>query len=77
MTLSDSNIFDLIAFFAGVLLIFRRVAVMERHHMLRVFMLTAILSVAVIYFFLLYGFTLGNPIQSDCLCDINFCQTEM
>jgi hypothetical protein len=76
MTFTISNAFDLIIFFAGILLLFRKVAAMERHHTLRVFILTAILSCAAIYFFFVYCFTLGNPTQFDCL-DYQYCQTEM
>jgi len=65
--LRDTHITDLVFVFTGVLLVFRKVAQMERHHTLRVFLLTAILSIGVICFFLMYGFTLGNPpSMQDC-----------
>jgi len=51
MTFSQANLSDVLIVFAGVLLLFRRVAQMERHHTLRVFALTALLSC-----FLLYAF---------------------
>ena len=77
MTFSFSNALDLVFFFTGVLLVFRKVAQMERHHTLRVFLLTAVLSIGVICFFLAYGFTLGNgpPRALDC-CEQQFCVTE-
>ena len=73
--LTDSNIFDLIIVFAGILLLFRKVAVMERHHTLRVFILTVILSGAALYFFA-YFFTFIDPARYEC-DDSHFCQTEM
>ncbi|HEV8133149.1 MAG TPA: hypothetical protein VGP85_00660 [Pyrinomonadaceae bacterium] len=79
MTLTDENIRDLVMVFTGVLLLFRRVAQMERHHTLRVFLLTAVLSIGVICFFLMFGFTLGNPPPLRDPCDISpqqFCLTE-
>jgi hypothetical protein len=79
MTLTDENICDLIIFFAGVLLVFRRVAQMERHHTLRVFLLTSVLSIGVICFFLMYGFTFGNgppPRTVDSCEPQQFCLTE-
>ena len=78
MTLTDENIFDLVIVFTGALLLFRRVAHMERHHTLRVFLLTAVLSIGMICFFLAYGFTLGNPSPSLNCCDPQqqFCVTE-
>jgi dolichyl-phosphate-mannose--protein O-mannosyl transferase len=67
VTLTNQNITDLVFVFTGTLLVFRKVAQMERHHTLRVFLLTAILSIGVICFFLMYGFTLGNPpSMQDC-----------
>ena len=76
MTFSFSNALDLVFFFTGVLLVFRKVAQMERHHTLRVFLLTAVLSIGVICFFLAYGFTLGNPPPLRDCCDQQFCLTE-
>ena len=51
----------LVLLFAGALLLFQKVANMERYHNLRVFVLITILSLVVIVFFVEYGFTLGNP----------------
>ena len=77
MTLTDENICDLIIVFTGVLLVFRKVAQMERHHTLRVFLLTAVLSIGVICFFLAYGFTLGNGPSPTLNCrEQQFCMTE-
>jgi hypothetical protein len=78
MTFTISNALDLGFCFMGVLLIFRKVAQMERHHTLRVFLLTAVLSIGVICFFLAYGFTLGNgpsPTLDSCEPQ-QYCLTE-
>jgi len=77
MTFTLSNAYDLIIVFVGVLLLFRRVAQIERYHTLRVVLITAVLSVGVIFFFLLYGFTFGNPAPiQDCSDPQQFCLTE-
>jgi len=56
-------------FIVGILLSVKKVAEMDRYHMLRVVVVTSILSFFVILFFLAYGFTLGNPIQFTCTGD--------
>jgi hypothetical protein len=77
MTFTLSNAYDLFIVFVGVLLLFRRVVQIESYHTLRVFLITAVLSVGVIFFFLLYGFTLGNPTPIDYCSDPGqFCLTE-
>ena len=77
MTFTLSNADDLIIVFGGVLLLFRRVVEIERYHTLRVVLITAVLSVGVIFFFLLYGFTLGNPRPIDYCSDPGqFCLME-
>ena len=78
MTFTLSNAYDLIIVFAGVLLLFRRVAQIERYHTLRVVLITAVLSVGLMFFFLLYGLTLGNgppPTLGSCEPQ-QFCVTE-
>jgi len=69
-TYSATYYADWVIILSGVLLCFKRVAEMERYHMLRVVVLTAILSYFVILFFVGYGLTLGNPVYHQ--CDINF-----
>ena len=54
----------------GVVLSLKKVAEMDRYDNLRIFVFTTILSLLVIYFFLEYGFTLGNSRFSQCV--INF-----
>jgi hypothetical protein len=63
----------------GVILLLKRVANMDRYHRLRVFVLRAILSSLVIWFFFVYGFSLGNPHKIDDCLDFgsNFSETEM
>jgi hypothetical protein len=65
--LSESNILELIIVFAGILLLFRKIVVMERHHTLRVFIMTSIFSCAAIYFFFVYCTRVSDPTQVYCL----------
>jgi len=77
MTFTLSNADDLIIVFGGVLLLFRRVVEIERYHTLRVVLITAVLSVGVVFFLFLYGFTLGNPVLIDyCSDPQQFCLME-
>ena len=77
MTFTLSNAYDLVIVFVGVLLLFRKIAQIERYHTLRVVLITAVLSVGLMFFFLLYGLTLGTtvPLQ-DCSDPQQFCLTE-
>ena len=50
MTVNQAHLNDVLIVFTGVLLLFRRVAQMERHHTLRVFLIAAVLSCTLIYF---------------------------
>ena len=76
MTFTISNALDLVFFVTGVLLVFRKVEHMERHHTLRVFLLTAVLSIAVIFVFN-YVFTLVSPTSTLDSCEPQqFCLTE-
>jgi predicted secreted protein len=51
---------------------------MQRYHILRVVILTSILSIVVIHFFLVFGQTFGIGKQFDCVPDgIHFSETEM
>jgi len=77
VTFSQCNVNDLLIVFIGVLLLFRTLAQMERHHTLRVFLMTALLSCGVIFFLLMYGFTLGSPVTvQDCSDPQQFCLTD-
>ena len=77
MTFTLSKADDLIIVFGGVLLLFRWVVQIERYHTLRVVLITAVLSVGVIFFFSLYGFTFGNPVPIDyCSDPQQFCLME-
>jgi hypothetical protein len=49
----------------GIVLFLKKVAEMDRYHVLRVVVLTVILSCIVIYFFLEIGLTLGDPYSFD------------
>jgi len=71
------NFFDYVIIISGALVCLKRIAEMDRYHELRVLVLTTILSIVVILFFLGYGLTFVNPL-CDCVSeDGHFCQTEM
>jgi hypothetical protein len=74
-TFSFAYYADWLIILSGVLLCLKRVAEMERYHMLRVVVLTSILSCFVVIFFLAYGFTLGNPGYHGCM--IEFSPTDV
>lgn len=57
---------QLVLLIGGALLLFKRIAEMDRYHNLRVFVLVTILSFFVIVFFLVFGLTMGNPGAYDC-----------
>jgi hypothetical protein len=63
----------------GVMLSLKRAAEMNRFFGLRVAVFTSILACLVLYFFLQFGFTFGNPpIEFDCdPTGQHFCTTEM
>ena len=56
---SNFNFFDYVIILSGLLLCFKRVAEMERYHLVRVVVLTSILSFFVILFFG-FGLTFGH-----------------
>ena len=58
---SNLNFFDYVIILSGLLLCFKRVAEMERYHLVRVVVLTSILSFLVILFFLGYCLPFGQP----------------
>lgn len=60
--LSNLNFLDYVIILSGLLLCFKRLADMERFHVLRVVILTSILSFFVILFFLGHCFTFGTPL---------------
>lgn len=76
--MSSLSVLDLVIIAFGLVLTLKRVADMTRYHTLRVVALTSFLGFIVIFLFLAYGFTLGNPnYSSDCLDFDHFCQSEM
>ena len=74
---SNLNFLDYVIILSGLLLCLKRVAQMERYHLVRVVVLTSILSFFVILFFIGYGLSCGNPLQSNCGDNDNFTCTEM
>jgi len=70
---SNLNFFDYVIILPGLLLCFKRVAEMERYHLVRVVLLTSILSFIPIFFFLGYFLTPGSY---SCTPPIDFNDTE-
>ena len=66
MPWTPSDIIHTFILVGGGILLLRKVAQMDGHHALRVFILTTIFSIPVILFFLGYGLTLGTPFPSSC-----------
>ena len=76
--LSNLNFLDYVIILPGVLICLKRIAEMQRYHILRVVIITSILSIVVIHFFLVFGQTFGIGKQFDCVPDgIHFTETEM
>ena len=71
----DPNFVDYIIILFGVLLCFKKVAQIERHHELRILIITSILSAIVLLFW--FGLTFGERIYNDCPSPEHFCLTEM
>lgn len=78
---SHLNFFDYVIIISGALLCLKRVAEMQRYHVLRVVILTSLLSFIVIFFFLGHLFTRGTylctpPIEFDDAGAEHFTLTE-
>lgn len=58
-----------VAFVVGVILLLKKIAEMDSWHGVRVFVLTVVLTFVVVCFFLIYGFTSGNPNYYHCVVD--------
>lgn len=74
---SNLNFLDYVIILSGLVLCFKRLAEMERYHLVRVVVLTSILSFFVILFFIGYGLSCGNLLPSNCGDNDNFTCTEM
>lgn len=76
---SPFNPFDVVEFLMigiGAVLLFKRLADLDKHYEPRLFVITLILSLAVTIFFIGYGFSFADYVNTDCPED-HFCQTEM
>jgi hypothetical protein len=73
---SNLNFFDYVIILPGLLLCFKRVAEMERYHLVRVVLLTSILSIVVILLFFRYSLPF-DPVESNCGDNDHFTCTEM
>ena len=61
----DFNFVDAVVMFLGVLFCFKKVAQMERHHNLRVIVLTAICGAILLLFFFWFSATLRDARDYD------------
>ncbi len=73
-TLDLSDPIDVVILLLGLVLLLKRVADMERYHAMRVAVLTTILSCVAIYFFLVYGMSLGNLSHCDYIDFEHYCR---
>lgn len=65
---SFSDVLHVVIVLAGGVFLLKKVAEMDRYHDLRVWALTLLLSCIVIYFFLVWGFTMaGRAPVDDCI----------
>ena len=75
---SGLNFFDYVIILSGFVLCLKRVADMERYHVLRVVVLTSILGVVLVIIFQAFVATFFYyPPPADCGDDGHFCLTEM
>ena len=70
---SDLNFFDYVIIVSGALVFLKRIVEMERYHLVRVVLLTSILSFVPIFFFLGYVLMSGSY---TCTPPIEFNDTE-
>lgn len=73
---SNLNFFDYVIILPGLLLCFKRVAEMERYHLVRVVLLTSILSIVLILLFFRYSLPF-DPVESNSGDNDHFTCTEM
>jgi hypothetical protein len=70
MTLTNEDVFDLVVCFTGIILLFKRVAVMDRYQPLRVFWFSVIFSGFLIYCFCVFV-SMVEPTLDDCMHCLN------
>ena len=73
---SNLNFFDYVIILPGLLLCFKRVAEMERYHLVRVVLLTSILSIVLILLFFRYSLPF-DPVELNSGDNDHFTCTEM
>ena len=73
---SNLNFFDYVIIIPGLLLCFKRVAEMERYHLVRVVLLTSILSIVLILLFFRYSLSF-DPAELNSGDNDHFTCTEM
>ncbi len=73
----DLNFVDCVMILLGALFLVKKVAEMERHHDLRVILLTSISGVILALLFIWFSSAFGDHYQDDCIhCDY-FTESEM
>jgi len=60
----------------GAILLFKRLADIDKNYEFRLFVITLILSLAVTIFFIGYGLGFADSVNTDCP-ENHYCQTEM
>jgi len=75
-TLNPYDVFELLMIGIGVLLLLKRLADIDEHYERRLWVVTFIVSLAVITLFIGYGLSLADSPNADCPKDF-YCGTEM
>ena len=73
---SPTDALEFITIGLAVLFLLKRLADMDRHHEVRLFVITLILSLTALIFFIGYGLSLADSPNFECPKDY-YCQTEM
>ena len=70
------DVVELLMIGIGAILLFKRLADLDKHYEPRLFVITLILSLAVTIFFIGYGLSFADSPNVECP-ENHFCQTEM
>jgi hypothetical protein len=72
---SPTDTLEFLMIALGVIFLLKRLADMDKHYELRLFVLTFILTLTVIVLFIGYGLSLADSYYAECPVD-HYCQTE-
>ena len=75
-TLSPSDVFELLMIGTGFLLLLKRLADIDKQYERRLWVITFIMTLAVVILFIARGLSLADSPNVDCPKD-HYCQTEM